>query len=66
MFNGCSAINSIDVAFTGWASSLCATSNWLNNVSVTGTFNCPAALGTDANIERGASNCPAGWTVTNN
>ena len=38
---------------------------WLDLVSATGTFYCPAALGTNATIQRGESACPLDWTVVN-
>lgn len=63
MFFNCTSLNSIEVKFTSWITN--ATGNWLYNVSSSGTFKCPAALGTDSTITRGASNCPTGWTVVN-
>ena len=42
-----------------------ATAAWLSNVSASGTFYCPAELGTNETITRGTSNCPEGWTVIN-
>lgn len=64
MFRGDTKLNSLRVgfsAFTGTGS----TADWLFGTSATGTFYCPTALGTNETITRGASNCPAGWTVVN-
>ena len=62
LFGGCSSLVDIEVRFLEWSG---ATNNWLTNVAASGTFYCPTALGTDATITRGNSNCPAGWTVVN-
>ena len=59
MFDGCTKLNSIKVAFTDWNSATDATYGWVNNVSSTGTFICPAELA----AEYGTSNIPEGWTV---
>ena len=63
MFYGCSNLTYIELSgVTAWSTKM---SNWVSGVSATGTFKCPAALGTDATITRGVSNCPTGWTVVN-
>ena len=59
----CSNLSSVTVSFSAWVNQ--TTTNWLSGVYATGTFTCPTALGTDATITRGASNCPSGWTVVN-
>lgn len=64
MFKGCSKLSSISVAISAWNGSY--TSNWVNGVASNGTFTCPTALGTNATITRGTSNCPSNWTVVNN
>lgn len=64
MFYGCTSLSAVNVKFTAWNPST-ATSNWLNGVAASGTFTCPAALGTDSTITRGSSNCPTSWTVVN-
>lgn len=63
MFSGCSVLSEIEVRMTSWSS--LAFQNWVKDVAATGTFKCPAALGTDETITRGVSNCPSGWTVVN-
>ena len=67
MFNGCTSLSSIRVAFTNWNPSGVTnpTTNWVNGVAASGTFYCPPDLGTDATITRGTSNCPTGWNVVN-
>ena len=63
MFYGCSNLTYIELSgMTAWSTRML---NWVNGVSATGTFKCPAALGTDATITRGTGNCPTGWTVVN-
>ena len=57
MFDGCTNLSSIEVAFTAW-SPASATYNWVSNVSASGTFTCPAELPDT----RGASNIPTNWT----
>ena len=61
MFKGCSALNSVTVHWTNWPSNG-GTTNWLQNVAVTGTFHCPAALTIPS---RDASGVPANWTIVN-
>ena len=63
MFYGCTNLNWVEVGITSWLSG--ATNNWLSGVSSTGTFRCPATLGDNSTITRGASNCPTNWTVVN-
>lgn len=57
MFSGCSSLASIDVSFTYWSPSN-ATTNWVSNVSSSGTFYCPTALSDVYD----ASHIPVGWT----
>ena len=64
MFSQSRSLSSITVAFSDWNPST-ATNVWLNVVNATGTFTCPAALGTNETIERGSNRCPSGWTVVN-
>ena len=59
MFNGCTSLSSLKVAFKAWGNQ---TSNWLNNVAATGTFECPQAL-IDNTTERTTSTVPEGWTM---
>ena len=59
MFYGCTSLNKIEVAFTTWNPTN-ATSNWLQNVSSTGTFICPEELDTST---RDVSHIPSGWTI---
>ena len=58
MFQGCSSLNNVNINFSAWNPSS-ATYNWLNGVSSTGTFTCPA----DLPEEFGDSRIPTGWTV---
>lgn len=62
VFGGCSSLQRISVKFTAWPNS---TSHWVDGVGPTGYFYCPAALGTNETIARGASRCPENWTVVN-
>ena len=64
MFVFCQALRTVKVAFNDWSPGS-ATRNWFVEASETGTFICPAALGTNETITRGTSNCPSGWTVVN-
>ena len=61
MFRGCTLINKITTSQTSFD----GCEFWLSNVAATGTFYCPAELGTNETITRGTSNCPEGWTVIN-
>ena len=68
MFSGCTSLATIRTAQTqawGDGTTQDPTYSWVDGVAATGTFYCPTALGTDATITRGNSNCPAGWTVIN-
>lgn len=61
-------IESIKVGFVTWPSSSSVNGGvyqWVSGVPATGTFYCPAALGTNETILRGVSRCPEGWTVIN-
>ena len=63
IFYGCSNLKYIELSgMTAWSTRM---ASWVNGVSATGTFKCPAALGTDETITRGVNNCPTGWTVVN-
>ena len=64
MFQYCTSLSSMNVAFTQWGTGT-ASSDWLERVAANGTFTCPASLGTNETIERGADRCPSGWTVVN-
>ena len=64
MFNGCTKLAYISAAFTEWNPSN-ATTGWVTNVSSSGTFYCPTALGTNDTITRGDNYCPTNWTVVN-
>ena len=59
MFSGCTALSSINVAFTAWGSE---TQKWLNGVAESGTFRCQQAL-IDNTSTRNESTVPAGWTM---
>ena len=59
MFYGCSLIDEITTSQTSFE----GCTNWVNGVSVSGTFTCPAELGTESTIERGVSACPENWEV---
>lgn len=63
MFRQCASLREVEVAFTSFPST--GFNLWLHQVSSTGTFRCPTALGTNESIRRGFSNCPEGWTVVN-
>ena len=58
MFEGCSSLQSIEVNFTEWTEY--GTTRWLQGVSETGTFTCPAELDI---TKRGDSRIPEGWTI---
>lgn len=64
MFFTCANLTSIAVNFIEFNPSS-ATADWLRYTSSTGTFTCPAALGTNETITRGYNNCPDNWTVVN-
>lgn len=58
MFNGCTRLNNV-TSYADDISQSSGLSNWLNNVSATGTFH---NLGS-ATYPSGASGIPSGWTV---
>ena len=58
MFYGCTDLSLIKVHFTAWGTQ---TTNWVSNVSPTGTFYKPTALPE----EYGTAKIPTGWTVVN-
>lgn len=59
MFSGCTKLSSIEVDFIDWKSDLSATTDWLKNVSPTGTFMCPSILPETY----GTSYIPEGWNI---
>lgn len=63
--NGCSSLRVFEVAWKAWPTGTLGLNNYLMGVPATGTFKCPAELGTNATIERGGNRCPEGWTVVN-
>ena len=63
MFYECSNLSSIEVKFTYWPAGDNSMINWVDGVAANGEFICPSALGTNASITRGTSNCPTNWTV---
>lgn len=63
MFRYCTSLHEIKVAFTAWNSG--STLGWCVGLTGPGIFYCPTVLGTNDTIERGASRCPADWTVIN-
>ena len=63
MFYECSNLSSIEVKFTYWPAGDNSMINWVDGVAANGTFICPSALGTNATITRGVSNCPQNWNV---
>ena len=58
MFYNCSKLNNINVNFSAW-NSINAITNWVSNVSSSGTFTCPKALPQEFGNDR----IPPGWTV---
>ena len=62
MFQGCTSLPSVTTKQSAWGTS---NGDWVKDVAATGTFYCPAALGTNETITRGTSACPEGWTVIN-
>ena len=58
MFWDCTNLNDINVNFSAW-NTTDATFYWVENVSSSGTFTCPA----DLPEEFGESRIPTGWTV---
>jgi hypothetical protein len=63
MFRGCTSLTTVTTMQSAWGAD--TNFSWVLNVAATGTFYCPAELGTNETITRGASNCPEGWTVVN-
>lgn len=59
MFYGCTALNLLKVRFSDWNAGN-STTNWLVNVSESGTFYCPENL----EEQRGNNYIPAGWQIT--
>ena len=62
MFYGCSSLSEVNVSFTDWNEEGYSTGGWLDGVSSTGIFNCPAALDTTT---RDANHVPEEWVVVN-
>lgn len=63
MFQGCTNLNSIDVNFSDWGQSY-ETGAWVQDVSSSGTFTCPAGLPEEfGEGEFEYSRIPTGWTV---
>lgn len=58
MFGNCTSLSSVTVEFENWTG-YNSTQGWLDNVSPTGTFTCPAALPQ----VRDVSHIPADWTI---
>ena len=65
MFQGCTKLKKIEIHITSWPSTATIMGDWVDGVAADGLFVCPTALGTNATITRGTSNCPAGWQVNN-
>ena len=59
MFQRCTNLNSITVGATSWITTY--TTDWLLNVSATGTFTKPSGT----TIPEGTYGIPSGWTVVN-
>lgn len=59
LFRYCSALSYIEVNFPLWFTNTNVFLDWVQNVSSTGIFVCPAALPT----ERGANRIPENWTI---
>jgi hypothetical protein len=59
MFNGCSSLTGIEVAFSEWNDLISATMNWVSGVAPTGNFVCP----NDLLINYGVDRIPEGWLV---
>lgn len=60
MFRGCKSLQSITILATDISASYCL-SEWMNSVSESGTFCCPASMRTE--YPSGSSGIPSGWTV---
>ena len=61
MFQNCTKLSSIEVSLTSWTQAANQTTNWVINVTSSGTFTKPLALAE----EYGTSRIPTGWTVVN-
>ncbi len=61
MFEECKSLNKVSVGFTIWDTGIYATDFWLQRVSSSGTFACPANLWD----LRGYSYIPEGWEKVN-
>lgn len=62
-FYQCSSLTSITVGWTDWSNG--TYQNWVRDISGSGTFTCPVALGDNSTIARGNNYCPNNWTVVN-
>ena len=58
MFNKCTKLSRIKVAFTEWGT---GTDYWLEDVAENGTFICPKKL----SIKYGENFIPKGWKIVN-
>ena len=65
MFEFCASLSDITVHTKTWGTLASSFGLWVQGVAPTGTFRCPAALGTNETIARGNDRCPEGWTVVN-
>ena len=67
LFQQCTGLLSVTVYFKSFvdADGTVNTFKWLYLASSSGTFYCPAELGTQSTIQRDNSWCPNGWTVVN-
>ena len=65
MFDGCSALTSIQVDFTAWPTASNANQLWVRQVYAEGVFTCPTSLGTDSTITKNNYKCPYNFVVTN-
>ena len=63
MFYGCSSLSSVTALFTDAPNIYYSTSDWLYNVSSTGTFTMSADAQWNPENYRNASGVPVGWTV---
>ena len=62
IFKGCTSLKYISTKLTSWQyNDGFVSSNWLEDASATGIFDCPASLDTTT---RDVSHVPSGWTVT--
>jgi len=63
MFDGCSDLNYIKVAFTAWNTNY--TSNWTRGVAEEGTFVCPTGLPNTRNTGSAFHYIPMLWDIVN-